>query len=98
MRKLELGDLDEAAKRALRMAKKRFGDARREATKAFANERLELFDRFLSMRYRVMATILEVVEHPEDALGTCQVCFEELHGLSAVQNSFNVGLKKGILA
>lgn len=41
MRKLELGDLDEAAKRALGMAKKRFGDARREATKAFANEGLE---------------------------------------------------------
>ena len=40
MRKLELGDLDEAAKRALRMAKKRFGDARRDATKAFANEGL----------------------------------------------------------
>lgn len=68
-RKLELGDLDEAAKRALRMAKKRFEDAGREATKAFANEGLELFDRFLAMYYRVMATILEVVDHPEDALG-----------------------------
>ena len=68
-RKLEFGDLDEAAKRALRMAKKRFEDAGREATKAFANEGLELFDRFLAMYYRVMATILEVVDHPEDALG-----------------------------
>ena len=97
-RKLELGDLDEAAKRALRMAKKRFEDAGREATKAFANEGLELFDRFLAMYYRVMATILEVVDHPEDALGTCKECFEELHGLSAAQKSFNVGLKKGILA
>ena len=50
------------------------------------------------MYYRVMATILEVVDHPEDALGTCKECFEELHGLSAAQKSFNVGLKKGILA
>lgn len=66
---MELGDLDEAAKRALRMAKKRFEDAGREATKAFANEGLELFDRFLAMYYRVMATILEVLDHPEDALG-----------------------------
>ena len=98
MRKLELGDLDEAAKRALRMAKKRFGDTQREATKAFANEGLVLFDRFLAMKYRVMATLLEVVDHPEDALGTCKVCIEELHGLSAVQKSFNVGLKKGIRA
>ena len=51
MRKLELGDLDETAKRALRMAKKRFEDSRRKATKAFANEGLELFDRFLAMKY-----------------------------------------------
>lgn len=51
MRKLELGDLDETAKRALRMAKKRFEDSRRKATKAFANKGLELFDRFLAMKY-----------------------------------------------
>lgn len=42
--------------------------------------------------------LLEVVDHPEDALGTCKVCIKELHGLSAVQKSFNVGLKKRIRA
>lgn len=41
-----------------------------------------------------MVTILEVVDHPEDALGTCKVCTAELHGLCAVQKSFNVGLTK----
>ena len=45
-----------------------------------------------------MVTILEVLDHPEDALGTCKVCTAELHGLCAVQKSFNVGLKKGIRA
>ena len=61
MRKLKLTDFDESAKRALANAKDRFKDARREATKAFANEALETSDRVLAMRYRVMATILETV-------------------------------------
>jgi len=45
-----------------------------------------------------MATILETVDNPEDALAPCRVCIEELNSLSAVQNSFNVQLKKGIRA
>ena len=96
MRNLELTDLDESARRALYNAKKRFKDARREATKAFKNEVLETSDRILAMQYRVMATILETVENPADALAPCRVCVKELNSLSAVQNSFDVQLKKGI--
>lgn len=81
MRKLELAVLDESATRALANAKKRFEDARREATKAFANEALELSDRIHAMQYRVLATILEVVDNPSDALAVCRVCIEELHSL-----------------
>ena len=96
MKKLELIDLDESATGALCDAKKRFEDSRREATKAFSNEALETSDRILAMQYRVMATILEKVDNPEDAIAPCRVCVEELNSLSAVQSCFNVQLKKGL--
>ena len=98
MRKLELTGLDESATRKLSKAKKLFEDARRKATEAFANEALETSDRILAMQYRVMATILETVDNPVDALAQCKVCIKDLHSMSAVQNSFDVQLKKGIQA
>ena len=98
MRKLEIADLDESALEALSKAKKRFEDSRRKATEAFATEALEAADRILAMQYRVMATILETIDNPEHAIEPCRVCLEELNSLSAVQNSFNVQLKKGIQA
>ncbi len=98
MRSLELTNLDESAARALSNAKERFKDARREATRAFKNEALEISDRILAMQYRVMATILETVDNPADAVAPCRVCIKELNSLSAVQNTFNVQLKKGIQA
>ena len=98
MRKLELTDLDEAAARKLYNSKDRFKQARIEATRAFKNEALETADRILAMQYRVMATILETVDNPEDAVAPCRVCLKELNSLSAVQSSFNVQLKKGIQA
>ena len=98
IKKLELTDLDEAARRALSKAKKRFEDSRRKATEAFGNEALGTSDRILAMQYRVMATILETVDNPEDAIEPCRVCLKDLNSLSAVQNSFNVQLKKGIQA
>ena len=45
-----------------------------------------------------MATILETVDNPADAVAPCRVCIKELNTLSAVQNSFDVQLKKGIQA
>ncbi|KAL9966887.1 hypothetical protein ACROYT_G025024 [Oculina patagonica] len=98
MRTLELTDLDESATRKLLNAKKRFEDARRKATEAFNNEALGTSDRIVAMQYRVMATILETVDNPADAIEPCTVCVKELNSLSAVQNSFNVQLKKGIQA
>ena len=96
MRNLKLTGLDELATRALSNAKKRFEDARREATRAFKNEALGTSDRILAMQYRVMATVLETVDNPVDAVAPCKVCIKELNALSAVQNSFDVQLKKGI--
>ena len=98
MRKLELSGMDESVTRALSDAKERFKDARREATRAFANEALEISDRILAMQYRVMATILEKLDHPADAIAPCRVYIEELHNLSAVQEYFNVEITKGLRA
>ena len=98
MTMLKLTGLDESAKRKLSSAKKRFEHAREKASEAFNNEALEIPDRILAMQYRVMATILETIDNPEDALAPCRVCVEELNSLSAVQNSFDVQLKKGIQA
>ena len=98
VRNLDLTGLAESATRALSNAKERFRDARRKATEAFNNETLETSDRILAMQYRVMATILETVDNPVDAVGPCRVCIEELHCLSAVQESFNVEVTKGFRA
>ena len=98
MRSMKLTGLDESATRALANARKRFKDARREATRAFKNEALTTADRILAMEYRVMATILETIDNPADAIAPCRVCIKEMNCLSAVQNSFNVELRKGIMA
>jgi len=95
---LKLTGLDESAERKLSRAKERFKHAREKASEAFNNKALEISDRILAMQYRVMATILETLDNPEDALAPCRVCIEELNSLSAVQNSFDVQLNKGIRA
>ena len=98
MTMLELTDLDEPAKRKLQLAKEKFKHAQQKASDAFNNEALKISDRILAMQCQVMATILESVDNPEDALGPCRVCIEELNSLPAVQNSFDAQLKKGIQA
>lgn len=90
--RLDLTGLDETATRKLCTAKERFKDARKEATKAFNNEGLITSDRILAMKYRVMATILETVDNPADAVTPCGVCVKELNSLPAVQNSFKTGI------
>ena len=96
MSKLELSSLDESAMRKLGRAKKRFEEARLEAMRAFSNEALELPDRLLAMQYRLMATILETVDNPSDALAACRVCLDELHQVPAVKEYFKVELEEGL--
>ena len=96
MRKLQLTALDESATRKLSTAKETFGEARLEAIKAFSNEALELPDRLLAMQYRLMATILETVDNPSDALAACRVCLDELHQVPAVKEYFKVELEEGL--
>ena len=91
-------ELTESATRKLADAKKRFESARERATDAFSNEALSPNDRILSMQYRVMATVLEKIDHPEDVLAPCKVCIEELNSLPVVQQSLREQLKAGFRA
>ena len=91
-------ELTESATRKLSNAKKRFKRARERATDAFSNEVLSPNDRILAMQYRVMATVLETIDHPADAVTPCKVCIEELNGLPVVQRSFQEQLRTGIMA
>ena len=50
------------------------------------------------MQYRVMATVLEKIDHPEDVLAPCKVCIEELNSLPVVQQSLREQLKTGFRA
>ena len=95
MRNLEL---TESGTRKLANAKKRFERAREMATIAFSNEALSTTDRILAMQYRVMATVLETIDHPADAVTPCKVCIEELNSLPVVQQSVKVQIKRGISA
>ena len=91
-------ELTKSATRKLADAKKRFESARERATDAFSNEALSPSDRILSMQYRVMATVLEKIDHPEDVLAPCKVCTEELNSLPVVQQSLREQLKTGFRA
>ena len=91
-------ELTKSATRKLADAKKRFESARERATDAFSNEALSPNDRILSMQYRVMATVLEKIDHPEDVLAPCKVCIEELNGLPVVKQSLQEQLKTGFRA
>ena len=43
-----------------------------------------------------MATILETVDNPTDALAACSVCLDELHQVPAVKEYFKVELERGV--
>ena len=95
MRSFQLTDRDSWSARALNDAKKRFEEARKEATRAFCNDALSTSDRILAMRYRIMATILEKVDCLTDSLAACRLCLRELHSLPAVKKSLDVHLQQG---
>ena len=90
--------LTESATRQLTNAKRRFKRARERATDAFSNEALSPNDRIVAMQYRVMATVLETIDYPTDAVAPCKVCVEELNGLPVVQRSLQEQLRTGFRA
>ena len=64
--------------------------AAENATKAFSNEALDIYDRVLSMKFRVAATMLEFIEDPEVAVVLCKNYLEQLNGLPEVREVFSV--------
>ena len=78
-------ELTESGTRQLRNAKERFRSARERATIAFSMTVLSITDRILAMQYRLMATVLETIDSPEDAILPFKLCIEELNGLPVVQ-------------
>ena len=94
----DIEGLDDAGKRALADAKKRFDEARMKATEAFNNVALSTTDRILAMQYRVMSTILEKIDNPKEAIAACKLCLEELHSMPAVNKSFKIDTTGGFLS
>ena len=88
-------ELTESGTRQLKNAKDRFRSAREKATIAFSIELLSITDRILAMQYRVMATVLETIDHPEDAVLPCKLCLKELNGLPAVPQCLKEQFKAG---
>ena len=93
---LKLNKLDEEGKEAISDAKKRFDEARVEATKAFNNKLLTPSDRILAMAVRLTATILEKVDNPVSAIAACKSGLEELHLMPFVTENFSTDLRQGI--
>ena len=93
---LKLNKLDEEGKEAISDAKKRFDEARVEATKAFNNKLLTPSDRILAMVVRLTATILEKVENPVSAIAACKSGLEELHLMPFVTANFSTDLQQGM--
>ena len=92
---LKLNKLDEEVKEAISDAKKRFDEARVEATKAFNNKLLTPSDRILAMAVRLTATILEKVENPVSAIAACKSGLKELHNMPFVTANFSTDLRQG---
>ena len=87
--------LTETASRLLMNAKRRFERVRNMASDAFLNEKLSTNDRILAMQFRLMATVLETIDHPKDAVIPCKLCIEELNGLQVVQKCLKEQFKTG---
>ncbi|XP_068741363.1 uncharacterized protein [Montipora capricornis] len=60
------------------------------ATKAFSNEGLDVYDRVLSMKFRVAATMLQFIDEPEVAVVLCKNYIEQLNDLPEVREAFSV--------
>ena len=67
-----------------------FEKAADSATKAFSNEALDIYDRVLSMKFRVAATMLQHLSQPEVAVVLCKNYVEQLNGLPEVREAFSV--------
>lgn len=67
-----------------------------KTTEALANEALELSDRVTAVQYRVMSTMIQIVDIPADAIAVCnKVRIQDLRHVPGVKECFSVELKGG---
>ena len=78
--------------------KKCFHDARLKATEAFCNEALNLSDRIMTAKLRVICKMLENLDDTKAASRCCMSFLEELHTLPALRKTFFTYFKGGIKA
>ena len=77
-------------------AKECFKAAREKATEAFCNEALNLPDRIMATKLRVVSKILECLQETRVAAAGCMLFLEELHNLAAIGQTFSTYFKGGI--
>ena len=70
--------------------------AREKATEAFCNEALSIEDRIQASQIRMMARILEKLEHPDASASDCLQYIQELHAIRAIEEIFSVLIEGGI--
>ena len=70
--------------------------AREKATEAFCNEALSIEDRIQASQVRMMARILEKLEHPKASASDCLQYLQELHDIGAIQEIFSVLINGGM--
>ncbi|CAB4023467.1 Hypothetical predicted protein [Paramuricea clavata] len=75
---------------------KSFELAREKATEAFCNEALSIEDRIQASQIRMMARILEKLEHPEASASDCLQYLQQLQDIGAIQEIFSVLIDGGI--
>ncbi|CAB3990957.1 Hypothetical predicted protein [Paramuricea clavata] len=91
-----IGKLKLVSRNTFKSAKKRFQEAREEATHAFWDEDLNIKDRILAAKLRVVSEILECLDTPDTAVTSCILFLEKLHDLPGVREIFSVYLGGGV--
>ncbi len=85
-----------ASDKQFKFAKDLFKAVRERATEAFWNEGLNVKERIMACKLRVVARILECLKNPDSTTTACALFLEELHGLFAVREIFSVYLSGGL--
>jgi hypothetical protein len=84
-----------ASKDHLKAAIKRFEAARKTASKAFRTETLDLKDRLLAAKVRVVSEVLEHLKNPEMAITSCVKFLENLNALPKIRANFSLFIHGG---
>ncbi|CAB4010981.1 Hypothetical predicted protein [Paramuricea clavata] len=77
-------------------AEKHFRHAGKKAAEAFWNEALDLPNRIVAAKIRVVSKILECLQDTDEAVVGCMLFLEELHNLPAIKETFSTYFQGGI--